>query len=100
MPGFPPGVHRIGGRNAAPIHRQAAHDFYTPILPVVAEMHRQGLSLRAIARELDRREIRTRTGCYYFPKGLHWGEPVFIRWSATQVRRGPARAAQAGPAAS
>jgi hypothetical protein len=77
MPGFPPGVHLIGGRNAAPVNAQLAREFYTPILPLVAELHRQGLSLRAIARELDRRGIKTR--------------PEWDRWSATQVRRVLAR---------
>ena len=59
MHGFPPGVHLIGGRNAAPYLRQLAREFYAPIIPVVVDLRRQGLSLRAIARELDRRGIKT-----------------------------------------
>ena len=55
MPGFPPGVHQLGGRNAAEGHAQAAREFYAPLLPVVVELRRRGLSLRAIAAELDRR---------------------------------------------
>jgi hypothetical protein len=80
MPGFPPGVHKIGGENAAATHRQAAREFYAPIVPVVAELRRRGLSLRAIAAELDRRGIKTRQ---------EWEH-----WSATQVRRVLARAAE------
>jgi hypothetical protein len=75
MPGFPPGVHLIGGRNAAVTNARLAREFYAPILPLVAELHRQGLSLRAIARELDRQGVKTRI---QYP-----GQ----RWSATQVRR-------------
>jgi hypothetical protein len=51
---------------------QLAIEFYAPIIPVVAELHRQGLSLRAIARELQDRGIQTR---------------IWNKWSATQVRR-------------
>jgi hypothetical protein len=47
----------------------------------VAELRREGLSLRAIARELERRGIKTRQ---------EWPH-----WSATQVRRILARAAAA-----
>jgi hypothetical protein len=79
MPRFPPGVHLIGGRNAAVTNAQLARDFYAPILPLVAELHRQGLSLRAIARELDRRGVKTRM---QYPDQ---------RWSATQIRRVLAR---------
>ena len=73
MPGFPQGVHLQGGQASVEVHRQLAREFYAPILPMVAELHRQGLSLRAIARELDRRGIKTRQG--------------WERWSATQVKR-------------
>ncbi len=83
MPRFPPGVHLVGGRNAAATHAQLAREFYAPILPVVTELRGQGLSLRAIAAELDRRGVKT---CIQYP-----GQ----RWSATQVRRVLARAAQA-----
>jgi hypothetical protein len=55
MPAFPPDAHQKGGRNAAPVHAEAAREFYASILPIVAELHRQGLSLRGIARELDKR---------------------------------------------
>jgi hypothetical protein len=75
MPGFPPGVHLLGGRNAALVNAQLARDFSAPILPLVAELHSQRLSLRAIARELDRQGVKTRI---QYP-----GQ----RWSATQVRR-------------
>ena len=75
MPKFPPGVHLLGGRNAAVTNAQLAREFYAPITPVVAELRRQGLSLRAIARELDRRGFKTRL------------EYPGARWHATQVRR-------------
>jgi hypothetical protein len=82
---FPPGVHLIGGRNAAVTNARLARDFYAPLLPLIAELHRQGLSLRAIARELDQRGVKTRL---QYP-----GQ----RWSATQVRRVLARSR--GPSA-
>src|SRR5262245_43800055 len=82
MPRFPPGVHLVGGRNSAPVHEAAAREFYAPLLPVAAELARQGLSLRAIARELDRRGIKPRQ---------EWDH-----WSATQVRRVLDRARAAG----
>jgi hypothetical protein len=84
MPAFPPGVHLKGGAAAAPYLAQLAREFYAPLLPLVAELRRQGLSLRAIARELEKRGLKSRHG---------WTE-----WSATQVRRMLARAASAGHA--
>jgi hypothetical protein len=95
MPGFPPRGHLKGGQNAAPVNRALAREFYAPIIPIVVELRRQGLSLRAIARELDRRGIRTRQVGWYKA-----GASVMevIRWSATQVKRVLARAAGSGPA--
>src|SRR5947199_7404481 len=87
MPAFPPGVHRIGGQNAALAHAQQAREFYVPIIPIVAELHGQGLSLRAIARELDRRGVKTRL------------EYPGQRWSATQVKRVLARCESTAPPA-
>jgi hypothetical protein len=81
MPHFPPGVHLIGGRNAAVTNAELAGQFYAPIIPIVVALHNEGQSLRSIARELDRRGIRLRLG--------YDGS----RWSATQVRRLLARAA-------
>lgn len=75
---FPPGVHLIGGRNSAPVNRTAAAEFYAPILPLVVELRGQGLSLRQIAGELQRRGIPSRYG--------------FPRWHARQVARVLARA--------
>jgi hypothetical protein len=77
MPAFPPDAHLKGGRNAAPVLAEMAREFYAPIIPIVMELHGQGLSLRAIAAELERRKIKTR-----------WEWP---RWSAAQVRRIVAR---------
>src|SRR6478752_1631426 len=71
--GFPSGVH-LGGANAAITLAELAREFYAPIIPAVMELRRQGLSLRAIGRELERRGIKPRFG--------------FPRWSAA----GPARA--------
>jgi hypothetical protein len=73
MPGFPPGVHLKGGQASAPVNAELASAFYAPLLPIVLNLHRQGLSLRAIARELDGGGVKTRLG---------WDH-----WSATQVRR-------------
>lgn len=74
MPAFPPGVHRIGGANAAPVNRELAREFYQDILPRVVELRAAGLSLRAIAAELDRQGVRPR--CDYPGQ----------KWSAEQVR--------------
>jgi hypothetical protein len=52
----PAGVHLIGGRNAAEKNRTLATEFYAPIVPAVVELRRQGLSLRQIVAELERRE--------------------------------------------
>lgn len=71
---LPPGAQLKGGQAAAPVHAAAARAFYAPIAPVVLELHRQKLSLREIARELEKRGIRPRNGR---PGG----------WSASQVRR-------------
>ena len=78
MPSFPPDAHRKGGQASAEVHRRAAHEFYAPIIPVALELRASGLSLRAIARELGRRGIRTRY--------------EYQNWTATQVRRVLARA--------
>jgi hypothetical protein len=78
---FPEGACHKGGAASAPTHRESAREFYAPLLPVVAELRRQGLSLRAIAAELGRRGFKSR-----------WGWP---HWSATQVRRVLARAVAA-----
>jgi hypothetical protein len=88
MPAFPPGAHLKGGAALAPVNRELAREFYEPIIPVVVELRRQGLSLRAIARELDRRGIRTRQVGKYESFG---SDMEIIRWSAQQVKRGPSR---------
>jgi hypothetical protein len=96
MPAFPPGAHQKGGQASAPVNRELAREFYEPIIPIVLELRRQGLSLRQIARELDRRGIRTRQVGKYESFG---SDMEIIRWSAQQVRRVLARAAEgSGPA--
>jgi hypothetical protein len=77
-----PYVWADGGRKAAPVLAAMARDFYAPIIPVVVELRRRGLSLRAIATELQRQGIKTRYQC----RG---------GWSAAQVRRVLIRAEQA-----
>jgi hypothetical protein len=84
MPAFPPGASAKGGQAAIQTNVESARAFYAPILPVVAELHAQGLSLRQIARELDRRGVKTRL---QYP-----GQ----RWNAMQVRRVLARIAAEG----
>lgn len=85
MAGFPPGAHRIGGAAAAQVNAELAAAFYGPLVPLVVELRRQGLSLRAIAAELERRGLPTRQG--------------FRRWSPVAVNRVLARAlASAGSA--
>src|SRR5947209_16756432 len=79
MPSFPAGAHLAGGRNAAASNRTAAAEFYAPLVPLVVELRRQGLSLRRIAGELGHRGIPTRHG--------------FGRWHARQVARILGRAA-------
>ena len=81
---FPPGASAEGARRAAISHAANARDFYAPIIPIVVELHRQGHSLRAIARELDRRGILTRIGHWYEPDS---GKRRPVQWNAAQVRR-------------
>jgi hypothetical protein len=85
MPAFPPGANIKGGANAAPVLRQVAAEFYAPIIPVVVELRQQGLSLRAIARELTARGVP-----------LRYMESL-VPWSAQQVKRVLARAAAIEP---
>jgi hypothetical protein len=73
VPSFPASVHLRGGRNAAPVNRAPADERYEPILLAAANLRRQGLSLRAIAREVERTGVPTRHG--------------FGRWHARQVAR-------------
>src|ERR1700683_2328355 len=82
MPTFPPdGRHLKGGRNAAPVLAKLAREFNAPIVPIVVELRRQGLSLRAIAGELEQRGIKPRHGA---------------GWSAAQVLRILKRGSAAG----
>lgn len=78
MPEFPPGTCQKGGAASRQVNIDSAREFYAPILPLVAELHGRGLSLRQIARELEARGIKTRQ---------EWPH-----WSAMQVRRVVARA--------
>ncbi|MBI3410366.1 MAG: recombinase family protein [Planctomycetes bacterium] len=99
MPEFPPGVHLKGGQTAAVTHARMAREFYAPIIPVVLELRRQGLSLRAIARELDQRGIRMRQEAEeleYCRKFQIRQKPMRRPWNASQVRRILARAAREG----
>src|SRR5690348_14961442 len=82
MPSFPEGASARGGRNAAHTHRQSAREFYAGIIPIVVGLRKQGLSLRAIARELTARGIPLR----------NWGTQV--PWNPQQVNRVLARAEQ------
>ncbi len=66
-------MHLKGGAASAPLNRLRAERHYAPLVPIVAELRRQGMSLRQIARELERRGIKTRQ---------EW-----TRWHANQVRR-------------
>ena len=81
MQAFPADAHRRGGAASAPIHREAAQRFYAPLIPLVVELHGRGLSLRKIAAELNRLGVSTR----------NFGP---VHWSATQVSRVLARAAE------
>ena len=102
MPALPAGAHLIGAKNAAAANAEAARKFYEPIIPIVLELQGQGLSLRAIAQELDRRQIKTRyawdevTIRYHqvFHPEVEYTPP---RWNASQVRRILARAQQVTP---
>jgi hypothetical protein len=80
MPSFPAGAHIKGGAATAPINRRLASEFYADILPIATALHKQGLSLRAVARALDARGIRPRRGA---------------KWSAVAVARCLSRAAAA-----
>jgi DNA invertase Pin-like site-specific DNA recombinase len=71
------GAHK-GGKAAAAVHRQKANESYLDLLPMVGELRRQGLSLRAVAERLHDEGHTTRRGC---------------RWNAVQVSRVLVRAA-------
>lgn len=73
--GFPPGVHLRGGANAAITHVEDAKAFYAPIIPIVCELRDKGLSLRDIAAELDKQQVKMR----------NYGNES--NWNASQVRR-------------
>lgn len=73
MPAFPPGVHLKGGKAGGETLAKLAREFYAPIIPIVQRLREQGLSLRAIARELEKQGIKTQQG--------------WERWNATQVSR-------------
>jgi hypothetical protein len=72
MPHFPTDAARRGAQAAALTHIQSAREFYAPIIPFVVKLRQEGLSLRAIARDLQARGIPSR---------------VWNQWSASQVRR-------------
>jgi len=57
---FPPGAHLLGGQRAALVNQELANKFYSAIIPIVAELRERGLSLRAIAWELDGHGIECR----------------------------------------
>jgi hypothetical protein len=72
---FPPGAAAKGGQNAAPRHRQYADEAYAHLYDELARWRAEGLSLAAIAAELNAR-----------------GEPLrymgtLSAWSPTQVAR-------------
>ena len=75
---FPPGAREKAAAVSAVSNRRYAREFYAPILPVVLQLHREGLSLRNIALVLGSRGIRTRQG--------------WLHWNAQQVKRVLARA--------
>jgi hypothetical protein len=82
-------AHYRGGQAAAITNAQLAREFYAPIIPIVVELRNQGLSLRAIAGELDRRGTIMR-----FEQPPPGYPPVHDgHWNASQVRRVLLRAA-------
>jgi hypothetical protein len=78
MPTFPPRQTSV---------QAAADEFYAPILPIVAELHQQGLSLRKFAAELARREIRTRQICTHAHNGTEVVSTTYFNWNAAQIGR-------------
>lgn len=56
------GGPKVDGRLGAKANRQRAEDFAARVGPVVAALHRQGLSLRAAAASLTAQGIRTARG--------------------------------------
>jgi hypothetical protein len=57
---IPEGVHRKGEAAAAITHRELCRKADAAVAPLIVQLRGQGLSLRAIAAELTRRDIRTR----------------------------------------
>jgi DNA invertase Pin-like site-specific DNA recombinase len=74
------------GRNAAerlaPANRQAAIDRAIELAPVLSELRAAGLSARAMATELDARNIRT-------PTGGKWHAQTVIRAMSRMGRNQP-----------
>jgi hypothetical protein len=81
MRAFPRGASQRGAAAAAVAHREECRKADSLIAPLILELRSQGLSLRAIAKELTRRGIKTRQ--------------ENRTWHARQVARILARAAGA-----
>jgi hypothetical protein len=71
--GFPPDASRKGADAAAKAHKEDADEHYRPLYALLLELRAKGLSLAAIAAELNARGERT---------------GIFARpWNPTQVGR-------------
>ncbi|HZZ80910.1 MAG TPA: hypothetical protein VFE62_20580 [Gemmataceae bacterium] len=84
---------RLGGFNAGITLAEEARKFYEPLIPIAMELQRQGLSLRDIADEFERRGILTRTDHDFLVNccdRMGRPRPKDFRphcWAAAQVRR-------------
>jgi hypothetical protein len=92
-----------GGYNAGITLAAEAKAFYAPLIPIVMELHGKGLSLRANARELEKRKILPRWEYDFLIKAYdRQGRPRLRGfrskgWNAAQVRRVVLRANQDRP---
>jgi lambda repressor-like predicted transcriptional regulator len=71
---FPPGAAEKGGAAAAPVLRQLADEHYAHLYDLLAELRSKGMSLAAIAAELNARGEKLRNY-------------TSAKWSPTQVGR-------------
>jgi DNA invertase Pin-like site-specific DNA recombinase len=78
-----------GGTAAAAVHRQRAADAYTDLIPTVADLRREGMSLQAIAERLNADGHTTRRGKPWNPVQVgRVLERLEVACAPSQGRRG------------
>ncbi|CAA7617561.1 Resolvase-like serine recombinase (fragment) [Candidatus Terasakiella magnetica] len=74
------GNPRLDSGEAAWANIRAADAFASKVYPIIEEMIAEGISLRAMARELNERGIKTRTGKHWQASTVQnvilWGQKI------------------------